>query len=127
LGRPVLKGGTIDRVDGALGALLEISALLAAIPVIRDPRRAAERQAHAEALVPTAHELIGTLPSGELHDALTALAAEVDAEVSGTDAGALAGGLAETIRSGNGTSAAALWGWIRWRAIQAEHQRRDMQ
>jgi hypothetical protein len=77
--------------------------------------------------VPTAHELIATLPSGELHEALTALVAEVDAEVSGTDAGALARGLAATIRTGNGTNAAALWGWIRWRAVQAEHRRRDMQ
>ena len=127
LGRPVLEGGTIDTVDRALGALLDVSALLATIPVIRDPRRADERRAQVEALVPTAHESIGTLPSGELHDALTALAAEVDTEVSGTDAGALAGGLAETIRTGNGTSAAALWGWIRWRAVQAEHQRRDIQ
>jgi hypothetical protein len=127
LGRPVLEGGTIDTVDRALGTLLEISALLATIPIVRDPRRAAERRAQAEALVPTAHELIATLPSGELHEALTALVAEVDAEVSGTDAGALARGLAATIRTGNGTNAAALWGWIRWRAVQAEHRRRDMQ
>ncbi len=127
LGYPVLEGGTIDTVDRALGALLEISALLAAIPVVKDPRRAEERRAQAEALVPTAHELIVTLPSGELHEALTALAAHVNAEVSGTDSGALAGGLAETIRTGNGTSAAALWGWIRWRAVQAERRRRDMQ
>jgi hypothetical protein len=127
LGCPVLEGGIIDTVDQALGVLLEISTLLAAIPVVKDPRRAAERRAQAEALVPTAHELIGTLPSGELHEALTALAAEVDAEVGGTDAGALAGGLAETIRTGNGTNAAAVWGWIHWRAVQAEHRRRDMQ
>ena len=127
LGCPVLEGGTIDTVDRVLGTLLEISALLAAIPVIKDPRKAEGRQAQAEALVPTTHELIGTLPSGELHEALEALVAEVDAEVNGTDAGALAGGLAETIRTGTGTSAAAVWGWIRWRAVQAEHRRRDMQ
>jgi len=127
LGRPVLEGGTIDTVDRALEALLEISALLAAIPVVRNPRRAEERRAQAEALVPTAHELIGTLPSGDLHEALTALSAEVDTEVSGTNPGALAGGLAETIRTGNGTNAAAVWGWIRWCAVQAEHRRRDIQ
>ena len=46
---------------------------------------------------------------------------------AGRTRGALAGGLAETIRTGNGTSAAALWGWIRWRAVQAEHRRRDIQ
>ncbi len=123
LGRPVLEGGTIDTVDRALGALLETSALLAAIPVVKDPRRAEERRAQAEALVPTAYELISTLPSGELQEVLTALAAEVDAEVGGTNSGALAGGLAETIRTGNGTSAAAVWGWIRWRAVQAERRR----
>ena len=51
LGCPVLEGGTIDTVDGALGALLDISALLAAIPVVKDPRRAEERRAQAEALM----------------------------------------------------------------------------
>ncbi len=125
LGRPVLEEGTIDTVDRALGTLLQISALLAAIPVVKDPRRAEERRAQAEALVPTAHELIGTLPSGDLQEVLTALAAEVDAEVSGTNSGALAGGLANTLHTGNVTSEAALWGWIRWRAVQAERRRRD--
>jgi hypothetical protein len=127
LGCPVLEGGTIDTVDRALGALLEISALLATIPVVKDPRRAEERRAQAEALVPTAHELIGTLPSSELHEALTALAAEVDAEVSGTNPGALADGIADNLRTGTATSQALLWSWIRWRAVQAEHRRRDMQ
>jgi len=127
LGHPVLEGGTIEVVDRLLGTLLEISALSAAIPVIKDPRKAEGRQAQAEALVPTARELIGTLPSGELHEALTALVTEVDAEVSGTDAGAFASGLAQTIRTGSGTNAAAVWGWIRWRAVQAERRRRDMQ
>jgi hypothetical protein len=124
LGCPVLEGGTIDTVDRALGTLLEISALLATIPVVRDPRRAEERRAQAEALVLTAHDLIRTLPSGELHEALTALAADVDAEVRGTNSGALAGGLTDNLRTGTATSQALLWSWIRWSAIQAEHRRR---
>ena len=124
LGCPVLEGGTIDTVDRALGTLLEISALLATIPVVRDPRRAEERRAQAEALVPTAHDLIRTLPSGELHEALTALAADVDAEVRGTNSGALARGLTDNLRTGTATSQALLWSWIRWSAIQAEHRRR---
>src|SRR5260370_38008036 len=108
LGYPVLEGGIIDTVDRALATLLQISALLAAIPVVKDPRRAEERQAKAEALVPTAHELIATLPAGELHEVLTALAAHVDAEVSGTNSGSLAAGLADTLRTGTVTSDAVL-------------------
>ncbi len=50
---------------------------------------------------------------------------QVDAEVSGTNSGALAGGLADTLRTGNVTSQAALWAWIHWRAVQAERRRRD--
>lgn len=125
LGRSVLEGGTIDTVDRALGVLLEISS--ATIPMVKNSRRAEERRARAEALVPTAHELIGTLPSGELYETLTELAAEVDAEVSGTNSGALASGFADTIRTGNVTSLAILWSWIRWRVVQAERRWRDMQ
>ena len=45
--------------------------------------------------------------------------------VTGEGIGALAGGLANTLHTGNVTSEAALWGWIRWRAVQAERRRRD--
>jgi hypothetical protein len=125
LGRSVLEGGTIDTVERVLGTLLQISALLAAIPIVKDPRRAEERRSQAEALVPTVHELINTLPTGELHEALTALAGEVEAEVGGTNLGALAFELANTLKTGNATAEALLWGWIRWRAVLAEHRRRD--
>jgi hypothetical protein len=123
LGRSVLEGGTIDMVERVLGTLLQSSALLAAMPIVKDPRRAEERRFQAEALLPSVHELIGTLPSGELYEVLIALAGEVEAEVGGTNPGALAIGLANTLKTGNATAEAVLWGWIRWRAVLAERRR----
>ena len=125
LGRPILEGDTIDTVERVLGTLLQISALLAAIPIVKDPRRAEERRSQAEALLPAVHELIGTLPAGELYEVLTALAGEVEEEVGGTNPGALAFGLGNTLKTGNATSEAVLLGWIRWRAVLVEHQWQD--
>ncbi len=126
LGRLVLDGGTIDTVRRALETLTHISSLLAAIPVVRNPSKAEERRTQAKALVPAANDLIGTLPSGELHDALTVLAAEVEAEVNGTDSGAFARALGDGLRTGNATSVALLVLLIRWRAVQAEHRRQGI-
>ena len=76
--------------------------------------------------MPAANDLIGALPSGELHDALTALAVEVEAEVNGTDSGAFASALGDGLRTGNATSVALLVLLIRWRAVQAEHRRQGI-